>query len=341
MTWLRSAGFSLQKHPIRAVRTIFTTPRRVPGLLQAKACAPPATWMLLVGLILVGVGCKRESTAESPPRTIVAAATNLKVFEVKGLVIEVRPRQKEVEIKHEAVPDYMPAMTMPFDVRDTNELAGLQPGDRVIFRLQATDTDAWIDHIRKIGPAMPTNQIPTTGEFRLVREVPRVEEGDLLPEYHLTNQLGQAFSTTLFKGQALALTFLFTRCPYPTFCPRMANNFEEAQQKLQTLEGGPTNWHLLTVSFDPEFDNPAVLKNYAQFHKYDPAHSTFATGSLIDITALGEQLGLTFWHDENGSISHNLRTVVIGASGRVQKIFQGNEWTSAELVAEIVKAAGR
>jgi protein SCO1/2 len=339
MSLRRSAGFSLQKYPIGAVRTLFTTLWRAPGLLQAKARAPQTCWMLLIGLMFAGVGCNHKSATERSSTT--STVTNLKVFEVKGLVSEVRPRQKEVEIKHEAVPDYMPAMTMPFDVRDTNELAGLQAGDRVIFRLQATDTDAWIDHIRKIGPALPTNQIPTTGEFRLVREAPRVEEGDLLPEYHLTNQFGQAFSTTQFNGQALALTFLFTRCPYPTFCPRMANNFEEAQQKLETLNGGPTNWHLLTVSFDPEFDTPAVLKTYAQFHKYDPAHSTFATGSLIDITALAEQLGLTFWHDENGSISHNLRTVVIGASGRVQKIFQGNEWTSAELVAEIVKAAGR
>jgi protein SCO1/2 len=296
--------------------------------------------MLPATLLFLAVGCNREPASQSPSST-ANVSTNLKVFEVKGLVIEVRARRKEIEIKHEAIPDYMPGMTMPFDVRDTNELAGLQPGDQVTFRLQATDTDAWIDHIRKIAPSVPTNQIPTTGEFRLVREVPRLEEGDVFPPYSLTNQFGEPFSTAQFKGQALAITFLFTRCPYPTFCPRMANNFEEVQQKLENLSGGPTNWHLLTVSFDPDFDTPAVLKTYAQFHKYDPARWTFATGALIDITALSEQLGLTFWHDQSGSINHNLRTAVIDASGRVQKIYQGNEWTGAELVAEMVKAAGR
>ena len=103
----------------------------------------------------------------------------------------------------------------------------------------------------------------------------------------------------------------------------------------------PTNWHLLTVSFDPEFDTPAVLKAYAGLYKYEPERWTFATGDLMDITAIGEQFGLAFWHDETGSISHNLRTIVIDASGRVQKVFEGNKWTSDELVEEMVKAAAR
>jgi protein SCO1/2 len=107
------------------------------------------------------------------------------------------------------------------------------------------------------------------------------------------------------------------------------------------MPNAPTNWHLLTISFDPEFDKPEVLKGYARMFKYEPEHWTFATGELIGITAIGEQFGLAFWHDETGSISHNLRTVVVDAAGKVQKIFQGNQWTSAELVAEMVQAAGR
>jgi protein SCO1/2 len=119
----------------------------------------------------------------------------------------------------------------------------------------------------------------------------------------------------------------------------MSTSFEEVQQKMLGNSAGPTNWHLLTISFDPEFDKPAILKSYAERYKYDPAHWTFATGELIDITAIAEQFGLTFWHDETGSLSHNLRTAVIDATGRVQKIYTGNKWTSDELASELQAAA--
>ena len=296
-----------------------------------------APWLVL--LAALAVSCRRSGDGGSPSAQASGQNTNRQVFQVKGIVQQVRPGRKEVEIRHEAVPGYMPAMTMPFDVKDTNELAGLEPGQSVVFRLIVTDTEGWIDQIRKLAP--PVNSPPTTGPFRQVRDVEPLELGDRLPEYHFTNQFGQAFSTTRFQGQALAITFLFTRCPFPNFCPRMANNFEEAQQKLLALASGPTNWQLLTISFDPDFDTPAVLKAYAEAHRCDPHHWTFATGALIDITAIAEQFGMAFWHDDSGSISHNLRTAVIDASGRVQKVFPSNEWSSDELVAEMVRGAGK
>lgn len=291
--------------------------------------------ILVLATMLSLVGCSKPIAPNTSSGS--SASTNQRMFQVKGIVLEVVPREKSVKIKHEEVPGYMPAMTMPFDVKDTNELAGLEPGDPVSFRLIVTDTEGWIDQIRKTGPK--TNDLPTTGRFRRVRDVEPLNIGDALPEYHFTNQFGQPFSTTQFKGKALAINFLFTRCPFPNFCPRMANNFVEAEQKLLAMTNGPTNWHLLTISFDPEFDTPAVLKRYAENHQYHPDHWTFATGALIDITAIAEQFGLAFWHDESGSISHNLRTIVIDASGRVQKVWAGNEWVPDELATEMVKAA--
>jgi protein SCO1/2 len=173
----------------------------------------------------------------------------------------------------------------------------------------------------------------------MVRDVEPLEIGDRLPEYHFTNQFGQPISTAQFKGQALAINFLFTRCPFPTYCPLTANNFAETQQKILSMPNAPTNWHLLTISFDPDFDKPVVLKAYGERYKYDPQHWSLLTGELIDITAIAEQFGQTFWHDETGSISHNMRAAVIDAAGRVQKNFVGNTWKSDELVKEIVKAA--
>lgn len=253
------------------------------------------------------------------------------------MVISVAPKVKSIEIKHEEIPGFMPAMTMPFDVKDTKELRGLQKGDSVSFRMLVTDTEGWIDHLQKI-PDLATNAPVIAAPIRL-REVEPLLEGDLLPEYQFTNQFGEAITTTQFKGNALAVTFLFTRCPFPTFCPLMANQFAEVQQKLATMSNAPTNWHLLTISFDPAFDTPSVLKAYAERYKYDPAHSTFATGALTEISALAEQVGLSFSRDASGSINHNLRTFVIGADGKLRKIFVGNQWKSDELVDEMIKAA--
>ena len=265
------------------------------------------------------------------------AQTNQEVHPAAGVVTEVAPAEKTVTIKHDAIPGYMQAMTMPFDVKDTNELTGLAPGDSVSFRIVIEDDHGWVDQIRKTGKKI--NIEVTSTPFRSAHDVEALNEGDLLPDYPLTNQLGKAISTAQFKGQALAITFLFTRCPYPSFCPLMANNFAEAQKKLLAATNAPTNWHLLTISFDPEFDTPEILRRYAELHGADPAHSTFATGAVREITTLGEQFGLVFLKDDAGIINHNLRTIVIDASGRVQKIFIGNTWQPQELVAEITKAA--
>jgi protein SCO1/2 len=263
--------------------------------------------------------------------------TNQEVHAASGIVISVDPPEKKVTIRHGDIPGYMNAMTMTFDVKDTNELSGLEPGDPVSFRLIVANSYGWIDQIRKTGAK--TNAVTLGTPYHIARDVEPLSEGDPLPEYRLTNQLGQAISTAQFKGQALAITFLFTRCPFPNFCPLMANNFAVVQKKLLAMPNAPTNWHLLTISFDPEFDTPEILRHYAEAHGAEPQRWTFATGAVLDVTALGEQVGLAFWKDPTGIISHNLRTIVIDASGRVQKIFTGNDWEPEDLVAEMLKAA--
>ena len=251
-------------------------------------------------------------------------------------MLEVRLKEKTVKIKHQEVPGYMPGMTMPFEVKDTNELTGLQAGDSVSFRMIVTETDGWIDQIKKLG-TNPTNAPPQM-QLRIMRDVEPLKTGDVLPEYRFTNQFGKVVRTSDFKGEVLALNFLFTRCPYPTFCPYTANNFAETQAKLLAQANGFTNWHLLTISFDPDYDRPEVLKAYGERYKYDPAHWTLATGDIVDITAIGEQFGLVFQRDENGLVSHNLRTAIIDPSGRVTRIFEGNKWTSNDIVEEMRKA---
>ena len=298
-------------------------------------------WVLSLGLSLAVTSCERKSPEANPAAPVVPpapAGTNTQVFQAKGVIVEVLPTEKTVRIQHEEIPGYMPAMTMPFDVKDTNELAGLAAGDSVAFRMTVTETDGWIDQIKKLNSS-PVNQLPAATGIRIVRDVEPLAVGDALPEYHFTNQLGQAVSLSQFRGQALAFTFIFTRCPFPTFCPLMSNNFRTVQDALLANPNAPTNWHLLTISFDPDYDTPERLKNYATMYHANPARWSYLTGSLIDITALSEQVGLQFWKDAQAGINHNLRTVVVDARGRVQKIFTENKWTAEELTEEIVKAA--
>ncbi len=290
-------------------------------------------------LFLIPVLCVGPVSARAQAAGMVV--TSQKTFQARGVVRELKPGGKTVVIQHEDVTNYMPAMTMPFDVKDDAELKGLQPGDAVTFRINVTDRDAWIDHITKLGAAQsaPPAQPAVHPNWRVVRDVELLKVGDALPEYRFTNELGRVVSTRDFKGQALVFTFFFTRCPYPTFCPFLSRSFEDAQTKLKTMADGPANWHLLSISFDTETDSPATLKAYAEVYHYDPEHWSFVTGDLGDISAIADQVGAYFGHDESGGITHNLRTVVVDAQGRIQRVFTDNRWTSDELVAEIVKAA--
>lgn len=265
----------------------------------------------------------------------------VRTYAAKGVVKELKADGKTVVIQHEEVVGYMPAMTMPFEVRDTNELRGVQQGDSISFQIRASSKDAWIEQLRKSSATNTNAPKPGLG-FRVVRDVDPLGIGDVLPVYHFTNEMGQPLNTSEFKGQVFAFTFFFTRCPYPQFCPLMSNNFDAAQKQLLALTNAPAQWHLLSVSFDTEHDTPAELKDYAARYAPDPKHWHFVTGELEEITALGDQFGEYFGSDGSGGVTHNLRTVVIDTKGRVRKIFTDNKWTAEELVAEMVKAsAGR
>jgi protein SCO1/2 len=308
------------------------------GRKQLRACARRYHACIASLLCLLLTGCT-ETTKNG---NVSGKASAPQVYAVKGVVKEVKPGQKTVKIAHEKIPNYMDAMTMDFEVKDANELSGLKAGDSVSFRMNVTEKDGWIDQIKKLNTAARVENAPDN--FRRVRDVEPLNIGDVMPDYHFTNEMGQATSLSQYKGQAVAITFLFTRCPFPTFCPRMSSNFEEAYKKLKANSQAPTNWHLLTITFDPQFDTPTILKSYAKRYSYDPARWNYLTGELIDITAITEQFGLMFWRpdpNEVTGISHNLRTAVIDAQGRVQQVFRDNSWKVDDLVDELIKAANK
>ena len=299
---------------------------------------------LLAAMVLCG--CNDLSSSKDSS----AIDTNRQVFEVKGVVKELKPNGKTAAIAHEEIPDYMGAMTMDFDVKNKRELEGLKPGDSIVFRMIVTKDDGWIENVRKLPPAAPTNAsqvitINNTNETNAVtfRRSPIVEPlniGEVVPDYKFTNQFGQPMSLAQFKGQAVGLTFIFTRCPFPTFCPRMSQNFQKAHNTLKTRTGAPKNWSLIALTIDPAWDTPERLRKYAEPYNIDTNHWQFVVSDLWTLDGLGDSLGLTFYRSTSTALpEHNLRTVVFDASGRLQKVFVGNEWTPDEFVDEMVKAA--
>jgi len=304
----------------------------------ALMVTPMKASVFLLSLAMAATLASCSRGPESKPAADSQSATNLRTFTVKGVLKKLEAGNPTVTIQHEEVPNYMPAMTMPFTAKDPKELQGVAVGDSIVFQLHVTEDASWIDQIRKAtSPAPPSPSVRPP--VRLVRDVEPLNAGDPMPDYRFTNELGQAVSLSDFKGKAVALTFIFTRCPVPEFCPLMSRHFGAVQKQLTTTPNAPTNWQLLSISFDPHFDTPLVLRAYAHTYRQDPRHWSFVTGAMIDIDAITEQFDLPIVK-QGENWEHKLRTVVIDASGRIQRIFPGNQWTADELLSEIMKAAG-
>jgi protein SCO1/2 len=257
-------------------------------------------------------------------------------FQTRGVVQELKPAEGRIVIRHEEIPNYMPAMTMPFDVKDTNLLSGISTNDQVTFTLVVTPDDGWIENLKKIGAG--TNAPPERPAVRIARDVEELAVGDKMTDYSFTNAFGKVIRFSDFKGQAYAFTFIFTRCPFPNFCPRMSMHFSKVYQILTSQPNAPTNWHLFTITFDPDYDTPERLREYSATYKVDPQKWDFLTGAMIDIDAIADQFGLVFSF-EKGTFNHNLRTVVVDKNGIIRKILWGNEWKPEEAAADLAAGA--
>jgi protein SCO1/2 len=277
--------------------------------------------------LAVIVLCVSPGRLEGSPGTNVS----VRVFAARGVVREVKRDEGIAVIRHEAITNFMESMSMPFKVKSSSELAGLAPGDEVVFTLCVTDAESWIENVRRIaaGRMTPIQSVETAAPI----------PAKSILSWEFTNELGQAVHLNDFRGQALGVTFFYTRCPIPEFCPRLSKNFQMAQEKLETMRGAPTNWHLISVSFDTDSDSPESLRLYGERYHYDPAHWTFLTGSAEKIAALARACGARY-DAAGGTINHNFRTLIINAAGRVQTVFPTGGDLSDQIVEQIIKGAG-
>lgn len=230
----------------------------------------------------------------------------------------------------------MPSMTMPFSVRDPKEIAEFRMGEAISFRLAVTDNDSWIDQIKKISAEevrLPASTA-TPSASPVARASPRLREGDMMPPFQLTNQSGEPITLETFRGHPFVLTFIFTRCPIPNFCPLMSKNFAALQNAIKTGSGLVAQTRLLSISFDPDFDSPQVLKSYAENEQADSGVWTFATGEKAEIEKLTRDFSVLV-QPESGTISHGLATALIDPNGKISRIWRGNGWSPPEIIHEV------
>jgi protein SCO1/2 len=255
-------------------------------------------------------------------------------YTLVGQILGVDVARLELLIKHENIEGFMPGMTMPFQVRDARLLEGRAAGDLIRATLVVEDAKAYLSAIEKTGSAPVDTPAPgpASSGFELLRP------GEEVPDQIFTDQAGRERRLSDFEGRALAITFIYTRCPIPTFCPYLDRQFAALQQRIAARKL-QERVHLVSVSFDPEHDTPAVLAAHAKKLAADPAIWTFATGDRDEIDRFARRLGLTLVRDNPADIAHNMRTAVIDPRRRVVRIFTGVEWTPEELLGELERAA--
>lgn len=258
-------------------------------------------------------------------------------YELRGQILAVRADSGEVVIKHGDITGFMPGMTMSFPVRDSGLLRDKAPGDLVIARLMVGDSHAWLATLEKVGAApLPDESAAGSTSTKTVLLKP----GDVAPQTVLMDDRGQPRSLGEWRGLAVAVTFIYTRCPLPQYCPLMDRRFAEVQELAQADPVLRGRVRLLSVSFDPETDRTEVLRAHARELGADAAVWCFATAERDVVDRFAAAFGVTIIREDDGSITHNLRTAVIGPDGRVRVIRSGTEWTAQQIVGDMRQALG-
>jgi protein SCO1/2 len=269
------------------------------------------------------LACSRQTPKAAPGRR----------YELKGTVISVDKAKHRVTLDHEEIPGYMEAMVMPYPLKDEQILAELAPGDQLRATLVVDGNSTALEDIMftRSAPESPGSGKPEA------RTGPKT--GDALPDFKLVNQDAKAIRLSRYRGKALVLTFIYTRCPLPEYCTLMSTNFAAIDKELRKTPELYARTHLLSISFDTAYDTPKVLRSYGAAHTGNFTEETFkhwefATGTPDEIKEMAKFFGLTYYQ-ETDQIIHGLRTAIITPDGHVYKIYEGNDWKPEELLRDL------
>jgi protein SCO1/2 len=239
-----------------------------------------------------------------------------------GLVLRVN-QPSTVTISHDAFPGYMDAMAMPFDLKGDARTAKLTPGDRVRFRLSIKSGRSWVDRVEVISAAAVDAGLQETPAVPIL-----VPVGTVMPDFALIDQSGATLSLSSLKGKVVAVTFIYSRCPLPDYCPRMVENFRAVRQRF--AEQMNRDLVFLTISFDPRYDTPEVLAQYAASQRAVGPGWHFLTGDPAKIERVCHAFGIEYFAEE-GLITHTLETAVIDRTGRLAATIEGKDFTPRQL----------
>ena len=278
------------------------------------------------------VGCRN-----SDAKTSAASPQQFKTYPLRGKIVSTNPATGEVTIDHQAIPGFMEAMTMPYKLRDTRILSELHPGDIItadVLVSQGADAEIYVDHFVVIGQAKP--------DYRPAVQYHVPQSGDEVPDFRLTNEDGKPIRLSQFRGKAVLLTFIYTRCPLPDFCPRVTHNFAVIEKSLAAYPELYAKTHLICASFDPEGDTPDRLKSYGETYMGSMApgafaHWDFAVPGKAELKSMAQWFDVGLTNETNGTITHTLSTTLIGPDGKVIRFYPGNEWAPQDVIADVVK----
>jgi protein SCO1/2 len=277
------------------------------------------TALAVVLALIVGAACGQ------PPKPAP------KRYPIKGQVLGIVAERQEITLKHDDIPNFMPAMTMNYAVGTPALLKDRKPGELISGTLEVADAIGTLVEITHVGdaPLPATNNSAALAEGLLV-------DGDAVPDVALIDQSDKRRSFSEWKGALTLVTFIYTSCPVANFCPLMDQNFSTIQRTVvedPTLKG---QVRLVSVSFDPKRDTPAVLAKHATLRRADPSIWTFLTGDEVTISRFVARFGVGIVaSDEPGQIIHNLRTALIGKDGTIIKFYTGNDWTPGAVMADM------
>jgi protein SCO1/2 len=255
-------------------------------------------------------------------------------YELRGKVVDVDERSGTVTVAHEPIPGYMEAMTMPFKLKDPWPIrSGMAEGDRITATLVVDGLRSWLEEVTFVREGIEGVSLAPP------ENLPGMKPGEQIPNFTLVNQDGKPISIHQYNGRALALTFIYTRCPLPDQCPLMTSHFAEVERALKTDPALYKATHLLSVTVDPAYDTPEVLRKYGALQAGNAddqafSHWEFATGDREQVKHIAGYFGL-WYHEESDQIVHNLITAIIAPDGKLVKFYHGNDWKPAEVVAEL------
>ncbi|MFZ0808002.1 MAG: SCO family protein [Candidatus Sulfotelmatobacter sp.] len=264
-----------------------------------------------------------------------------KRYPFTGRVLSIDTQEKTAVIDGDNIPGFMEAMAMSYKIKPADQLTQLKTGDIISAEVVVIDSgktegpsDDWLENVKVTGHAKPAAPAkPTT------QRIPA--PGDQVPDFAFTNQNGKRITLHQYRGKVLLVTFIYTRCPFPDFCPRMSANFDEVYKQFGANPSF-AGTRLLSVSFDPEHDTPKVLRDYAYSvaHTHDAALFSkwqFASASRADLPNVATFFGLIAT-PEGGMITHNLSTTVIGPDGKIVRWYHGSDWQPSDLIKDATEA---